>query len=178
MNSVRVTSALLWRCALIVGLVDAPLVLLVAKWVPSGLFAKLKWHLAGSAFIVYSLLWGAFGSVYFWDSVYQAVFPGWFHWLLPLGFGTLYGLLAIAFWHGSRLAPRGQVVCFILFGGMASLAGHAIGISRGLLRVPMLVEASPLSALVFGVFEFIFYWTVIIAMGVAGWWLERRVRRE
>ena len=34
--------------------------------------------------------------------------------------------------------------------------------------IPLLSEASPASALAFGVFEFIFYWCGIVALAVAG----------
>jgi hypothetical protein len=167
----QLTSELLWRATLIAALIDVPLLILVARRVSPGLFGQLKWYLVGAAFIVYALLWGTFGSVYFWDSVYQAIFPAWFRWLLPLGYGLLFGVLALAFWRASLLAARGQVLWFILLGGLVSLVGHSIGISRGLLRVPLLAEASAASALVFGVFEFIFYWCAIVGLSLAGRWL-------
>ncbi len=132
------------------------------------LFGKLKWYLAGAAFVIYAALWGTFGSVYFCDLVYQAIFPAWFRWLLPVGYGLLFGLLALVFWRVSQLAARGQALWFILLGGLVSLVGHGIGINRGLLRVPMLAEASAVSALVFGVFEFIFYWCAIVGLSIAG----------
>jgi hypothetical protein len=52
-----------------------------------------------------------------------------------------------------------------------------IGISRGLLRVPLLAEVSAVSALVFGVFEFIFYWCAIVGLSVAGRWLGLQLRQ-
>jgi hypothetical protein len=162
---------------LIAALIDAPLLILVARWVSSELFRKLKWHLAGAAFVVYALLWGTFGSVYFWDAVYQAIFPAWARWLLPVGYGLLFGALALAFWRVSTLAARWQAVWFCLLGGLVSLVGHGIGISRGLLRVPLLAEASAASALAFGVFEFIFYWCAIVGLGAAGRWLGLRWRQ-
>jgi hypothetical protein len=174
----RVTSELLWRVTLIAMLIDAPLLFLVARWVSSGLFRKLKWYLAGAALVVYALLWGAFGSVYFWETVYKAIFPAWSRWFLPLGYGLLFGALAVAFWRVSILAARWQALWFCLLGGLVSLVGHGIGISRGLLRVPLLAEASAVSALVFGVFEFIFYWCVIVGLGVAGRWLGLRLRQR
>ncbi len=173
----RVTSELLWRVTLIAALIDAPLLILVARWVSSERFRKLKWYLAGAAFVVYAALWGTFASVYFWDAVYKAIFPAWSRWLLPLGYGLLFGALAVAFWRVSILAARWQVVWFCLLGGLVSLVGHSIGISRGLLRVPMLVEASAASALVFGVFEFIFYWCVIVGLSMTGRWLGLRLRQ-
>ena len=173
----RVTSDLLWRATLIAVLIDAPLLILVARWVSSELFCTLKWHLAGAAFVVYAVLWGTFGSVYFWDAVYKAIFPAWSRWLLPVGYGLLFGALSIAFWRISILAARWQAVWFSLLGGLVSLVGHGIGISRGLLRVPLLAEASAVSALVFGVFEFIFYWCAIVGLSVAGRWLGLRLRQ-
>jgi hypothetical protein len=58
----RATSERLWRATLIAVLIDAPLLMLVARWVSSGLFRKLKWYLAGAGFVVYTALWGPFGS--------------------------------------------------------------------------------------------------------------------
>ncbi len=175
-ETVRITSDLLCRTALIMALIDAPLLILLARCVSPELFRKLKWHLAGAAFVVYAVLWGTLGSLYFWDSVYQAIFPAWIRWLLP-GFGLLYGALAVAFWRASLLAAKWQAAWFSLLGGLASLVGHSIGISRGLLRVPMLAEASAESALTFGVFEFIFYWCAIVGLGVASRWLGLRLRQ-
>jgi hypothetical protein len=162
---------------LIAVLIDVPLVILVARWVSSELFLKLKWHLAGAAFVVYAVLWGTFGSVYFWDEVYKAIFPAWSRWLLPVGYGLLFGALAVASWRASILAARWQAMWFSLLGGLVSLVGHGIGISQGLLRVPLLAEASAVSALVFGVFEFIFYWCVMLGLSVAARWLGLRLRQ-
>lgn len=163
-----VTSELLWRGAFIVALIDLPFLYGVARWVRSELFRQLKWYLGAVAFLIYAALWGALGSVYYWDAVYQAVFPAWSRWLLPVGFGFLYGSLALAFWRLSLTAPRWPGVWFSVCGGIVSLVGHLIGISMGLLRVPLLSQASAESALVFGVFEFIFYWCAILALAAAG----------
>ena len=130
METGQVTSELLWRSTLIAMLIDAPLLILVARQVTSELFCTLKWYLAGAAFVVYAALWGAFGSVYFWDTVYKAIFPAWSRWLLPVGYGLLFGALALAFWQASILAPRWQAVWFCLLGGFISLVGHGVGIGR------------------------------------------------
>jgi hypothetical protein len=161
------TSALLWRATLIAALVDIPLLIIIARSVSSDLFAKLKWYLAASASAVYAALWGTFGSVYFWESVYSAIFPLWFRWYLPVAYGLLFGALAVAFWRLGLIAPRWQAVWFTVLGGLASIAGHSIGIGRGLLRVPLLAQVSALSALAFGVFEFVFYWSVIVGLAIA-----------
>jgi len=177
METGRATSEGLWRATLIAALIDVPLLLLVSRWVSSELFYKLKWYLVGAAFVVYAVLWGTFGAVYYWDAVYSAIFPAWFRWLLPLVYGLLFGALALAFWQASILMTRWQVVWFSLLGGLMSLVGHGIGISRGLLRVPLLANVSAVSALVFGVFEFIFYWCVIIGLSVAGRWFSLRLHQ-
>jgi hypothetical protein len=171
------TSDLLWRATGMAVMIDVPLLILVARWVSSELFSKIKWYLVGAAFVVYAVLWGTFGSVYYWDTVYRAIFPVWFRWWLPFVYGLLFGSLALAFWRASILMTRWQVVWFSLFGGLVSLIGHGIGISRGLLRVPLLAEVSPVSALVFGVFEFIFYWCVIVGLSVLSRWLVLRLWR-
>jgi hypothetical protein len=171
METGHASSELLWQATLIVVLIDTPLLIIIGRWVSSELFCKLKWYLSGAAFVVYAALWGTFGSVYFWDTVYKAIFPAWFRWLLAPAYGLLFGVLALAFWRASALTDRWQAVWFSLLGGVVSLVGHGIGISRGLLRVSLLSEVSAASALVFGVFEFIFYWCVILGLSVAGRWI-------
>lgn len=166
-ESDRVTSELLWRATLIAVVIDIPALVLVGRAVSTMLFTRLKWYLVGAAFVVYAALWGTFGSVLFWGSVYQAVFPSWSRWLLPLWFGCLFGLLALAFWRVCRGVGIWPAAWFSLLGGLASLVGHSIGIRRGLLRVPLLEQASPASALVFGVFEFILYWCGIVGLAAA-----------
>jgi hypothetical protein len=173
-----VTSQLLWRAAVFAALIDAPLLILVSLRVGSGLFSKLKWYLVGAAFLVFALIWYVCGSLYFWDPVYHLVFPAWSRWLLPLFFGLLEGVLALIFWRLGRLASRGHALGFILCGGLASLVGHGVGIRRGLMQVPMLASASAASALVFGVFEFIFYWSVILGLGLAFRGLVRMLWRK
>ncbi len=173
----QATSKVLWIATAITIMIDVPLLILVARWVSSELFSKLKWYLVGAAFVVYAVLWGTLGSVYYWDAVYKVIFPAWFRWLLPIVYGLLFGALALAFWRASIFTTRWRVVWFSLLGGLVSLVGHSIGISRGLLRVPLLAEVSAVSALVFGVFEFIFYWCVIVSLGVASRWLSLRLRR-
>jgi len=174
----RLTSEVLWRVTIIAVLIDAPLIILIGRWVSAELFRKLKWYLAAAAFVVYATLWGTFASVYFWDAVYQYVFPSWSRWMLPGGYGVLFGAIAVALWRASVAFARWQSVWFCLLGGLVSLVGHGIGISRGLLRVPLLAEASAISALVFGVFEFMFYWCVIVGLAIAAWSVGVQVRRR
>lgn len=165
-DGTRVTSELLWRSTLLAIAIDIPLLALVGRAVSVRLFLSLRWYLVVAAGVVYAAIWGAVGSVLFWDSVYKAVFPTWSRWLLPVWFGGLFGVASFAFWWLSSRAGRWPAVWFALLGGLASLVGHGIGIRRGLLNVPMLRTASAMSALAFGVFEFVFYWCVIVGLAV------------
>jgi hypothetical protein len=171
------TTSLMWRSVLAAALIDAPLLYLAVRLVKADLFRKLKWYLAGAAFLVYAALWGILGSFLFWDTVYSAIFPAWFHWLLPLIYGMLFGVVTLFFWWLSRMTARRQVLWFILLGGLVSLVGHTIGFHRGLMQVPLLAQTSLASALVFGVFEFVFYFCVITGLAAAACWLGGRLRR-
>ena len=173
METEPITSGLLWRSMWIAMLVDAPLLLILARRVSSELFRGLKWYLAGAAFVVYAALWGTFGSLLFWDAVYSAIFPAWLRWLLPVMYGLLDAAVALLFWRVSMAAARWQAMWFGLLGAVLSVAGHSIGIARGLLRVRLLAEASIASALAFGVFEYIFYWCVIVGLGIAAYRVHR-----
>ncbi len=169
----QLTSGLMWSAAAVAALIDAPLLALAAWSISTEHFRKLKWYLVGSAFLVYAVIWGTFGSVLYWDEVYSAIFPAWFRWLLPLIYGTLFGTLALLFWRLSRLAARWQVVGFCLMGGLFSIVGHSIGAGRGLFKVPLLAETSIPAALTFGVFEFIFYFCCIVGLAAAAKWLSK-----
>ncbi len=173
----HLTSELMWHVTLTTALIDSPILILVARYVSSELFGKLKWYLAGTAVLLYAVIWGTVGSLYFWDTVYKAIFPAWSRWLLPVGFGLLYGALALVFWQTSILATKGQAVWFILLGGIISLVGHSIGVSRGLFRVSLLADVSIASAFAFGVFEFIFYWCMIVGLSITLRWLGLRLRK-
>jgi hypothetical protein len=167
----HLTSELLWRCAIVVAVLDAPLLALVARRVPAEAFRALKWRLAAAAYLVYGLLWLVFGSLLFWEAVYGRIFPAWFRWPLPVVYGALFGAVALAFWRLSAAARRWPAMWFCVLGGLVSLVGHGIGIRRGLLRVPLLADVSAASALVFGVFEFVAYWCAIVGIAM----LSRRL---
>jgi hypothetical protein len=171
MDTSRITSKLFWNATTITIIIDILLILLIVRLVSPELFTKLKWFLSFSAFFVYSLIWLIFGSYMFWDEAYGLIFPSWSRWLLPLGFGLLYGLLALAFWYISKYISRWQPVCFVILGGLMSLVGHGVGISRGLFQIPLLANASAISMLTFGIFEFIFYWCSIICLSLFINWL-------
>ena len=170
------TSSLMWRAALVTALIDAPLLFLAARLVSAELFRRLKWYLAGAAAFVFAAIWLVVGSLVFWDSVYSLIFPAWFHWLLPLIYGSLFGLYGLLFWRLSLFARRGQVLWFIILGGLVSLVGHSVGARLGLMQVPLLTQTSVASAFIFGVFEFTFYFLVIVGLASLARWVGTRLR--
>jgi hypothetical protein len=175
MEESQVTSELLWRATLYAIILDAPLLLLITKYVSYELLLKLKWYILGITLLIFGGIWGIFGSLLFWDSVYKYIFPEWFHWYLPIIYGPIYGLLSFIFWRISIFIKRYSVILFILLGGLFSIVGHSIGISRGLFNVPLLSKASIESALIFGIFEFIFYWCIILILSISIRWIVKKV---
>lgn len=171
------TSDLFWRASAVMAAVDAVLLLLAAR-ISTSLFEKLKWHLAGAAGALYALLWGVFASVAFWDDVYGLLFPAWARWLLPPFYGLLFAAIALGFWAICWRAPRWPAVWFVVLGGLVSLVGHGIGMSRGLMRVPMLASVDPVAALVFGVFEFMAYFSVVTGASVLLYHFSVGVHRQ
>jgi uncharacterized BrkB/YihY/UPF0761 family membrane protein len=177
MPSIVLDTALMWKAAAFAALLDAPLLALAARFVSNDLFRRLKWYLVAAAGLVFALIWLSVGTFIFWDSVYSAIFPAWFHWLLPFIYGPLFAAYALLFWWLSRrFLPRLQVIAFVLMGGLVSLVGHSVGILLGLFRVPMLAETGIAASLIFGIFEFIFYFCVILALACAARALVQRLR--
>jgi len=167
MEEVRPTTEMMWWTTLALAAVDAGLLLLVGRLVLREVFVRLKWWTAAAAFLVYAGLWGTFASCLYWDLVYGRLFPVWSRWLLPVGYGLLFASLALLFWWASLRMPGRPVVTFCLLGGLVSVPGHAVGIARGLLRVPFLSQVSPASALTLGVAEFIVYCALMVALAGA-----------
>jgi hypothetical protein len=169
-------SALFWWAALATAAVDLGLLLLVARFVRRPLFERLMWAVALAAGFTYAALWGSIASWWMWDVVYAALFPAWARWWLPVWYGVGFGAVALLFWHVSVRLPGNPAVWFCLLGGFVSLPGHLWGMRRGLMRVPLLAQASPAAALTFGVFEFIVYWSFILLLGLGLHWLALRAR--
>ncbi len=165
MPEARVTTELFLRISLVTAIADALLLILVAR-VPPARFRRIKWALAASAASVYALLWGVVASGVYWDDVYRHVFPGAIRLWLPVIYGLVFGLVALLFWSVSVRARRWPAVWFCLLGGLVSVPGHAWGMSRGLMQVPLLSQASPAAALLFGFFEFIVYFAAIVGLSL------------
>ena len=99
----------------------------------------------------------------YWDSCYAAALPAAMKSLAPL-LGAVLGALGWMFWWLARRPGRGAVPLFLLLGALESVPGHLNAIYRFdlLERCPLIQGISPASALVFGIFEFGFYWSVVL----------------
>jgi hypothetical protein len=181
--NVSLPSEQLWAGAALVAFVDVVFILVLAWRIRRARFGELKWFLAATA----ALAWSVFAVVLvaaFWDDYYRYFYPAWLRsggilLFVPLVFGTL----ALAFhWLALRL-PGNPLVTFCLLAGAESLLEHLVGIfAFKILVIPMLQAASPAAMLTFAFPEYIFYWCVVIGLAWViqnGWqaWRGRRRRR-
>jgi len=167
-TQVALTDQIFWAATLLTALVDAAIVFLIARRLTAARLARMKWPLAVAAFVIFGALWTSLASGRYWEECYKYLFPAWSRWGLPLYVGLLFGAEGFLFaWLAPKI-PGNAVVNFFVLGGLSSLPGHLWGIyGRGMFeKCAILRESTPLPALVFGVFEFIFYWIVIMGLAV------------
>ncbi len=161
---IKATSDLYWMSAIITALIDSVFVTLLAWRIRRLRFRQLPVMLIIVSAIFWSLLLTT-AAWAFWDSCYGYIFPNWVRWLVPI-YGFFLGGVALLFWWLALRLPGNSIVNFCILGGLHSLPGHLWGVyGRGLLqKCPILHDVSPASALVFGIFEFVFYWSVVITI--------------
>ena len=160
----KITSETLWWGAFILAAIDTVFVTIVAWRTKPATFRHVKWLLVIMTAIFFCSLW-AWGLTNFWDSVYSYVFPSWAHWIIPPIFGLLYAGISLLFWWFSVHIRGNPVVSFCLFGGFWGMITHLFAVSIGIVsKPPVLQGAAPVSAVVFAIFEFMFYWCVILSV--------------
>ena len=159
---IQATSQLYWIAALITALVDLLLIWWLVRWLDKITFRQLQPGLTIASMVFWSVLY-TWAANAFWNSCYQFLFPEWVP-RIVFPFGVLVGLLGYLFWWISLRLPGNPLWWFILLGGFHSLLAHfpVIYIENILDNCPILVGVSSSSVLVFGIFEFIFYWCIIL----------------
>jgi len=162
----------MWAAAAVTALLDLVLYALLARFLRRERFSSLLYPLMGTAALTWCGIytWAAWT---FWESCYGRIFPPLALWAAPL-FGICEGLLlGWLFWLVGRRLPFPPVLVVGLLGALQSFPGHLVGIfGRSMLDAcPMLNGVSPVSALVFGMFEFALYWAAILALA----WLAGRL---
>ena len=179
---IKVTSEVLWRGTLIFALIDLGFVPLLAWRIKETRFRQLKWALVGTTAIFWSLLW-AWVLDWGWDSVYSYVFPDWIRAWLPLLQGLHFAVVGLVFWWSALRLARNPVAGFCLFGGLWGMVTHVWAVYRGIVdKPPMLQEASPVAAVVIAMFEFMFYWCIILSVAWLLWrgwqWSKSLIQRR
>jgi hypothetical protein len=170
-EGIKVTSEVLWRAAVIFALFDIVLVTYLARFIEPAWFRKMKWPVTAITGIIWFLIWLAM-VIFFWEPVYHYVFPSWSRWLLPFLFGMGFALVGLLFWWLAQQFKGNPVINFCLLGGLWGMITHIVAIHRGILEKPPLLQGiSPVSASIMPIFEFVFYWCIIL--GLAKIWQRR-----
>ena len=173
----KITSETLWLGTIIFAAIDVFFVLILAWRVNPATFRRLKWLLAITTAIFFCGIW-TWGFINFWDSIYHYVFPAWAHWLIPPTFGLLYAGISLLYWWLAVRLRGNAVVNFCLLGGLWGMITHLFAVSIGIVsKPPALQGAAPVAAVVFAIFEFMFYWCVILSMTTLLNYLWQRLRK-
>ncbi len=161
-----VTDEILWRAAIVFALIDTLLLRYLVKKLSGQTFRLLKTFLTITSGLFWFVVWLVM-CIYFWEPVYQYVFPSWSRWLIPPAYGILFALIALLFWQISVRLHGNPVMIFCALGGLWGMLTHLWGISRGLIdKPPMLKGLNALPVAVMPVFEFIFYWCIILSIAL------------
>ncbi len=170
---IKVTTQVLWKGALIFALIDVVFVSILRRRVRFEVFHEFKWTLVIITGVFWCLLLGILMSWMFWEPVYHSVFPNWARWLIPPVYGLLFAALGLFFWWVAIRFQRDPVIIWCLLGGLWGLVTHTWAVYRGILdKPPMLQGASPIATVIMPIFEFIFYYCVILSLTA----LLRRIR--
>ena len=161
----QATSQLYWIAALVAALMDIAFVALLAWRIKPARFRQLQWPLFIVSTLFWTILWYVvMWNAFVWETSFRHVFQPWQRWAWPPVFGLISGGVAWLFWRLSLRLPGNSVLYFLLLGGLESFVDHYFAIRNGVMETPLLQEVSIASALVFGFFEFIFYWSVILGI--------------
>jgi hypothetical protein len=176
----QATSELYWTATLVTAIIDVVFVTLLAWRIRSERFHQLKNILGVVAIIFWAGLWTwVMTNTFIWETCYQFVFPPSARWIMPPVMALLYGVLALLFWWLALRLPGNPVVNLMLLGGLESFPGHLRAIQLGILATPLLKNVSAASALTFGFFEFIFYWSIILVISALLFSIrEQSIRRR
>jgi hypothetical protein len=89
----------------------------------------------------------------------------WARWIIPPAYGLLFSSVGLLFWWLAFRLPANKVMNFCILGGLWGMTTHIWAIYRGILeKPPMLQGASSIAAIIIAIFEFIFYWSVCLAI--------------
>jgi hypothetical protein len=165
MPEFRATSEIYWISTLVAALIDVVLVFLLAKTVQRDRLRQLAWPLVIASAAFWLALWAwVMQDAFVWETCFQYVFADRARWMMPLLMALLEAAIALGMWWLALRLPGNAAVTFCLLGGLDSFPGHLWAIyGRRLFEAcPLLQQVSVASALIFGFFEFVIYWSVIL----------------
>jgi hypothetical protein len=161
----QATSQLYWISVLVTALMDIAFVALLAWRIKPARFRRLQWPLVIISTLFWTVLWYAVMlNAFVWETSFRYVFQSWQRWAWPPVYGLISGGVTWLFWWLSLRLPGNPVLYFLLLGGLESFGDHYFAIRKGVMKTPLLQEVSIASAVTFGFFEFIFYWSVILGL--------------
>jgi hypothetical protein len=172
----KATSEMLWLGTLIFAVIDAAFVPNLAWRIKAATFRQIKWTLVTATAIFWSAIW-TWALFNFWDSVYQYMFPAWARRLIPPAYGLLFAGVGLLFWWLALRLQGNPVVNFCLLGGLWGMMTHLWAVYWGIVdKPPVLQSVAPVSAVIVAVFEFMFYWCIILSVAVLSHQGLRRLR--
>ncbi|MGE5140745.1 MAG: hypothetical protein ACM3JD_14850 [Rudaea sp.] len=165
----KVTDEVLLRGALLFFVLDLLLVPLVTRLARPATFLKFKRALPAATLVYWWLLWTWVLS-WGWDAVYQYLFPTWSRAWLPLLQGILFSALSFLSWWLAVRLSRNPAPLYCLLGGLWGMTSHVWAVSMGVVEKPPLLQgASPAAAVFIAIFEFIFYFSVVLLATFSLW---------
>jgi hypothetical protein len=174
-TGIKVTSSILWKAALIFALLDLVFLLILIWTVKQERFREMRRSLAISTGIIWFMIWLNM-NIFFWDPVYHYVFPTFARWLIPPVYAACFAFLSWAFWWVATGIQSYSVVWFCLLGGLLGMLTHMWAITRGIIdKPPMLQGVSPIAVCVMPVFEFVFYYCIIVSLATV---LQKILKRH
>jgi hypothetical protein len=172
-SDIKVTTEILWQGALIFALVDVAFISVLVRRIKAASLRRRKWAIVGTTGVFWCIIW-ILMTTFLWAPVYSYVFPEWARWVIPPVYGVVFAMVGWLFWWLAFRLPGNPVINLCLLGGLWGMITHIWAIYRGILdKPPMLQGASPIATAVMPIFEFIFYWCIILSVASL-----RRGRRE
>jgi hypothetical protein len=171
----HITSMLLLKSGLAFALLDILLLTILLLTIKTPVFIKLKKALPVVTALALGAIW-AWAMSSFWLSVYGYLFPAWSRWLLPFAQAILTGTIA---WLAAGWAVRvagPSVLTYCLIGGFWGIFGHVLALVLGIASKPPVLQGAAPGAIIFiALFEFIFYWSVIVLLSFFGYLVWKRL---
>ena len=181
MSTNATTSDLYWLSAGLLTLIDLTAIYCISQCVPAARFRQARFEIP----LVSMIFWGGFWSAlmannYVWEWCYCYIFSLTERWMMPPVMALLYGGVGWGMWWIATRLPLQPVISFSILGALVSLPDHIYAIyAKDLLDTPLMSNVSAASAIIFGVFEFVFYWILILSIAIFArsikeWWSHGR----